>query len=527
MKTRKRPTGAGALFSAARCGTEALAIRPSALSIFWLWGIGTPNENRGLTTIVTIDGPLEHHAGWWDGYDAVLERFKAACEEESTTTVVLRISSPGGHCAGLYEAHRMMLEIKASTGKRVVAYADESAYSAAYALACVADEIYLPRSGGLGSVGVIAACYDRVGANDKYGLNVAVVYAGARKADCHPDLPLSDEAIAGVKADVDHLAEMLHELVASSRGIDADAVAALEAATFMGDDAMGAGLADGVMGFDELLAMLADDTTNTDGETSTTKEDAMGRKAARVKASEVTALDPLAKPIVSHPSGAQLGAAVEKLESKSEESTEEETEEEETEEETEDKSDDEESAEESDEEDGDGEEEDDDDGEEAAESPAPMPAATRQMTSGDVLKAIREITGETSPGAQLGALRAMSESARGARKAQRQALKAGKAAARTELTSVVDKAIRMGKLTPGQRSWAIGAGIEVVRGYLKNAPAVVQKTGTKPKSMPKGTKSDGNGEITDAIASVAKAMQMDPSAIAAHAAELKQRGIIH
>lgn len=241
-----------------RTARGALAIRPSALSLFWAWGCGADNETIGPATVVNIRGPLEQRSSWYDGYDAIIERFRLALNEDPEI-VILKIDSPGGECAGCFDAVTKMRAMAAESGKRVVAYANENAYSAAYAMACVADEIYLPRAGGVGSVGVIAVVADQVALNDRIGINVAVVFSGDHKADCHPDIPLSDDALAGVQDDVDTLADLFRELVSGSRGISVESVAGLEAATFMGEAGLVAGLADGVMSFDELIAMLEAD----------------------------------------------------------------------------------------------------------------------------------------------------------------------------------------------------------------------------------------------------------------------------
>ena len=520
--------------------TPPLAIRPTAMGIYWDWGIGTPNAIHKLTTVVTIEGPLEQRSSWWDGYDAILERFREACDDRETSSVVLRLDSPGGECAGLFECVRLMREAAAASGKRIVAYADETAYSAAYALACVADEIYLPPSGGVGSVGVIARCADRVGMNEQDGITVAVVYSGARKADCHPDLPLSEDAIAGVQADVDTLAVAFRELVAEARGVDVEEIEALEAGTFLGAEALSASLADGTMGFDDVIAMLATDGVKATDEGDESSDDekeatAMGKKNARIKASEVTETDLLAKPQVGV---ANLTAKDVKSEDKAEDESEEkdgesaEDEESEDKAESEEKDEDEDEAEEEEEE----EEEEKDDEEEDEEKPkdkaksAAARAPRTNATSHDVLKLVRDMTGESNPAAIMGALEGLKDRAASADKARKAADKAKAEVGKTKLASVVDKAVRMGKLAPAQREWAMGIGLEGVRGYLKTAAPVVKRSPTAQKKTTKEAASSGNAgdaKIDDATRAVAKAMQLDATAVANHGAELRKAGVIH
>jgi ClpP class serine protease len=548
MKTSKSK---GSMFTQAKASSAPLAIRPQALSLFWAWGLGTENATRGRTMVVSVEGPLEQRAGWWDGYDAILERFRAACGDTETTSIALRIDSPGGECAGLYECARLMLEAKEASGKRVVAYADESAYSAAYAIACIADEIYLPPSGGVGSVGVIATCLSQARMMQEIGIDVAVLSAGARKADCHPDLPLSEEALASVQADVDALAVMFRELVAASRGVSPEDVAALEAGCFMGDEALAAGLADGVMGFDELVAMLVDETKEPSGSPAPTEgTDAMKIKNASgavQKAGDVVALDSLARPQVAvasvdelAPIAARLDAAkagTSKTDGTSTETTvETETEENEegttsttttttTETETA-------GAEVSDDEPDDDDEEESDDKEEAiVAAPAPLAIAPRNVTSAAVLKAVRDLTGETSPAAQLGALQALSDRAAKADKLAKDNRKAAKVAKETELKALVEQSCADGRLEPARKAWALTQSVESLRAYLKGGGVVAHRTpiAQKPTKGPSRTEQPavGEGVVSEAIANVARAMQMDPKAVQAHADELRKAGQIH
>lgn len=204
-------------------------------------------EMRDGVAIVSIDGPLSQRGDswWWDGYEAVEHRLAAALAS-SATGIVLKVNSPGGVVAGCFEAAKRMREACVRAGKPVVAYADEMACSAAYALACIADTIVLPPGGTVGSVGVIATACDRTKANALEGRNVVVITSGDRKADLHPDVPLSDAAVAQLRARVDLLAGLFSDWVAQRRGTTSEAVAALQAATFDGQAALTAGLADRV-----------------------------------------------------------------------------------------------------------------------------------------------------------------------------------------------------------------------------------------------------------------------------------------
>jgi ClpP class serine protease len=563
------------IFRSASSTSEPMALSPEAFGFLFLLGGGRDNETIGTARVVTIEGPLEQRASWWDGYDAIVERFTEALADEETSSVVLRLDTPGGECAGLFEACRVMRERAEASGKRVVAYVDEGAYSAGYALACVASEIYLPPSGGVGSVGVIATCLDRTEQNAMIGVRVEVVTAGKRKADCHPDVVLTDDAIAVVEERVDGLASLFYAEVATSRGLKEGAVAALEAGCFYGEDAIAAGLADGVLGFDEVIAMLAEDAGGdvsgampARGQKEGTAMKIKGQKnaPATTTATETKpapkAVDLLAEPRVDAFPLASSGAEAEAEESTAEateeapetkaakskskkktkttietyESTENENSEDAEEEEGDEEASDEESSEDA-EDSGDDEEattasedapaedtEDDDEeeeGDEEAVAAASNVPATLARTSGDVLKAVREITGETSPSKQAIALRALAKDAKDARSLRASKTKSDAKAKRSEVTAKVDAAVREGRLVPAAREGAIEAGLaspKALDKILKASKPVARRSPltAKAPSVKGGPATAGADGLTDSDRRVAATLMIDPAALAAH-----------
>ena len=232
---------------------EALAIQAD-LDILALHGdVSPPNETIGDVAVVHVRGPLEHHAcGHSDSYEALRARFGEALAS-GASAIVLRIDSPGGLVSGLNEAVYDMRRAARNDGVFVYAYVDELAASAAYAIACVADEIVIPPSGIAGSVGVISTMCDVSRANEAAGVTFVTLTSGARKADGHVNTPISDDAIEAEQSRVNDLAGQFFRIVKESRGIDAEP---LEANIYMGMYAVEAGLADVVMGYEQLLVNI-------------------------------------------------------------------------------------------------------------------------------------------------------------------------------------------------------------------------------------------------------------------------------
>ena len=143
---------------------EALAISADAIhrdadGFFLLLGGSAPeNETRGSVTIVNIRGALQQFEGpGGDSYESIVKRVGSAFESDpKPSAVVLRISSPGGVVAGLNECVKKLQRMSKGAKIPLIAYADELAASAAYAMCCACSEILLPPSGIVGSIGVIS-----------------------------------------------------------------------------------------------------------------------------------------------------------------------------------------------------------------------------------------------------------------------------------------------------------------------------------------------------------------------------------
>jgi ClpP class serine protease len=234
-----------------------LALEPRAFFDLFFEPTSRDNEAAGDVAVVAIRGPLENHRGWWcDSYEEILERVDAACAG-TAKAIVLRVDSPGGECAGMLDCARAIRARTAAAGKRLLAYVDGKACSAAYALACTAERIVVDDAALVGSIGVISARLDVTSQAAAMGVKVALVTSGARKADGHPHAPISEAELVETQTIVDTLAGAFFDHVSAMRGIDAATIAALEARTYAGADAVSVGLADAVGTFESVLALAS------------------------------------------------------------------------------------------------------------------------------------------------------------------------------------------------------------------------------------------------------------------------------
>ncbi len=210
--------------------------------------------------LIPIYGTLVHRASGFDGwsgltsYESIRSQFREALKDKGVEAILFDIDSPGGEVAGVFD---LADEIHAARGvKPIYAVANESAFSAAYALASAADRIFLPRTGGAGSIGVLYIHADRSGFNEKTGFKYTAIFAGARKNDFSPHDGLSEEAEKIARSQIEDIYGVFVRTVARNRGLSEARVRATEAALFQGAEAVREGLADEVRSFVEVFEMI-------------------------------------------------------------------------------------------------------------------------------------------------------------------------------------------------------------------------------------------------------------------------------
>ena len=202
--------------------------------------------------VIEISGVLIHRGGWigqssgQTSYEGIAAQIEAAANDPAVRGLALEIDSFGGEVAGVFDLADRIRAIRAT--KPVWAFVAEHAFSAGYALASQATRILLPRTGALGSIGVVVMHADLSGQLDQDGMQVTLIHSGSHKVDGNPYEPLPAEVRNGIQREIDVLRFLFAETVAAGRAgrLSQDAAMATEAATYRGADAIAAGLADEV-----------------------------------------------------------------------------------------------------------------------------------------------------------------------------------------------------------------------------------------------------------------------------------------
>jgi signal peptide peptidase SppA len=207
--------------------------------------------------VICVEGTLVKKAGWLDamsgmtGYDLLTVKLRDAVNDASIKGILLAMDSPGGEVGGLWDLADEIYNARSI--KPVYAIADDSAYSAAYAIASSAEKVFVTRTGGVGSIGVIAVHVDQSKMDEKIGLKYTAVYAGAHKNDFSSHAPLSDDAKSILQSEIDRCYDTFAGTVARNRGMKESLVRKTEAKCFWGETAIAEGLADQIGNCDEAL----------------------------------------------------------------------------------------------------------------------------------------------------------------------------------------------------------------------------------------------------------------------------------
>jgi signal peptide peptidase SppA len=228
--------------------------------------------------VIGVSGTLVKKASWLDAvsglqsYQSIRADFQDAVRDPRIQGILLDVDSPGGEVGGLFDLADEIYNARAE--KPCMAIADDDAFSAAYAIASSAQRLFVTRTGGVGSVGVIALHLDQSGFDEKAGRKYTAIYAGARKNDFNPHEALSSAAKDELQAEIDRLYDMFVGTVARNREMKPALVRNTEAGLCYAEKAISAGFADQVGTFDDALNAVL--------------EAATARKQARVAASAAT-----------------------------------------------------------------------------------------------------------------------------------------------------------------------------------------------------------------------------------------------
>nr|WP_295937387.1 S49 family peptidase [uncultured Acidovorax sp.] len=223
---------------------QQYTVEPGGVAVLRMSGIIAPKANL----FMQVSGGLSTQMA--------TKQLESAVADQRVRSIVLAIDSPGGNVIGTPEMAAAVREMSAI--KPIVTHSDGALASAAYWIGSAANAVYL--SGPTVQAGSIGVVIDRT-FNPNSALREESIVAGKYKRIVKSNEPLSDEARAMVQADVDYVYSLFVDAVAQHRDTTAQQVLdrMAEGRVFRGQQAIDAGLVDGVSTLDALMESMATD----------------------------------------------------------------------------------------------------------------------------------------------------------------------------------------------------------------------------------------------------------------------------
>lgn len=209
------------------------------------------DDLRGVG-VIDIIGSLTNKSTGWEAmcggcsYESILEQAEELAEY-GATTIILNIDSGGGEAYGAFECANDLRALCDTNNIKLITYVQGCAASAAYLLACVADEVICNPHGETGSIGVLISLCDRSKQLEMEGLKPVFVTAGKEKIPFTEDGSFRPAFLADLQTKVDFLYSEFVTHVSEYTGVSEEDIQNTEAKTFLAKDALQIGLINKIM----------------------------------------------------------------------------------------------------------------------------------------------------------------------------------------------------------------------------------------------------------------------------------------
>ena len=215
---------------------------------------------RDGIAILHIDGALTYRSSWLkaifgvDTYDSISNAFAEIVADKSVKGIVLSIDSPGGMLSGVSDVAEQIFKARGTKECGIVAHSAGHVCSAAYWIASACESVVVSSVGEAGSIGVQAVVNNDNAADGKQTMTILRSSLSPNK-NLDPNTPAGRSAL---EKNIDAAAKVFLETVAKYRGTTYEDVIENygQGATFIGQDAVDAGLADGIESLDSLVEKM-------------------------------------------------------------------------------------------------------------------------------------------------------------------------------------------------------------------------------------------------------------------------------
>lgn len=218
---------------------------------------------QGDVGVIAIRGPLVNSDSPYNkyygisGYPDIRRALIHAAKMPEVKGILLDIASGGGAVSGVDDTGNLIKMINGAI-KPVWAYTDGPMCSAAYWLGCSGGQVYCSKTSIVGSIGVILTHMEYSKYFKEAGIGVSVIRAGKYKALANSFEPLSDTARKQLEDQLGAAYDVFISHVADARGTSVQVADERmgQGREFFGDQALQAGLVDGIASFDAVFSKL-------------------------------------------------------------------------------------------------------------------------------------------------------------------------------------------------------------------------------------------------------------------------------
>lgn len=207
-----------------------------------------------------------------------------AAADPAVHSIIQVYDTPGGTVDGTQAFANTIRQVGQT--KPVIALADGVMASAGVWAGSAANQIYIAdTTTQVGSIGVVAQHVDLSGRDALAGIKRTEVFAGKYKRIASDTGPLTKAGLQSIQDQVDYTYGLFVQAVATHRGVSVDQVLAdmADGRMFIGEQAIAAGLVDGVSTLDALVEKLNQDRSKT---SSPSRARASGASPSRAGAAQ-------------------------------------------------------------------------------------------------------------------------------------------------------------------------------------------------------------------------------------------------
>lgn len=223
--------------------------------------------------VIEVKGQLTNKDSWYNKYYDLVsynQIREAAIEalDFGAGAILFDIDSPGGAVSGMKDLSNFISTLDVPT----LSHTSGAMASAAYFTGISCDNCYMDDMAEAGSVGVVMTLMEYTESMKKQGVNAEVFRSGKHKQAGNPYEKLTAGNRKYIQDQVMTYAGKFYDFVSEKRGLPRPVMTEIETGrTFIGEEAVAAGLVDGIMSFDEALAkavILAEKTLDGTGKNS-------------------------------------------------------------------------------------------------------------------------------------------------------------------------------------------------------------------------------------------------------------------